>query len=669
MVDKSPSDKSLFSEFDVSTYEEWKEATIQSLKGKPFEKLIKRSYEGFDVHPMYCADDIKNTSHIDTLPGHFPYVRGTKIDGYQSQPWRIAQEINISDVNEFNQTLKKNLEHGQTAIYIGKYNQLFHNNDKLSQAFDDINLSKFPLFVSTDCDAIEVISLIMAHIEPDSIHGCIGYDPLHHLATEGTLHPQIFNLMADLTQWAEEYAPKLDTIAIHTSAYHNAGANAVQELAIAITTGVYYINQLLERGLDIDSIAQKMRFFLNIGENFFMEIAKLRAIKILWAQIIREFGGDEESAKIRLHASTGLRNKTRYDPHVNMLRVTTEAMAGALGGIDSLSVSPFDSPYGDPYEFSERIARNVQLILQEEVNLLKLVDPAGGSWYIESLTEQLAQSAWSLFQQIEAQEGMLSALQNDFIHNEIQKVADNRQDKLNHRKDILVGTNMYANLGENLPDYRVDTTSFLNLPQHHLRRPEIKGSLGIAKVNASIDAVKAGLSKFDLTYNLLPDESLLLKTKPLPVHLVAQRFEELRDNAEIYHKQNGHYPQIFLANLGQLSNYKARMDFTRGFFEVGGFEVIDKGGYESIEEAIEATLTSQAKAIVICSTDNKYSNYVPQFAQTLKSQNPNIIIILAGYPKDKIEAYQKAGVDDFIYLGANCYEKNKTLQERLGVGS
>ncbi len=625
MAEQQPKTQ-LFTEFTPSTYDEWYETTVKSLKGKPFEKLIKATYEGFDIQPMYRAEDIVDLAHIGTSPGSYPYVRGTKTEGYQSEAWAIAQAINLSDPKAFNEALKHDLARGQTAIYIGESLAL-DSLETIEIAFADIDLTQYPIFIQADVHAGEIYNLLSKYLGAKiaDISGCIGYDPIHQLASVGVVAQSIFDDMAQLI----EQAPTVNCITVRTDIYHDAGANAVQEMAITMATGVNYLSDMLERGLDINTVASKIRFFMTVGENFFMEIAKLRAIKMMWSQIVHEFGGNKESQKIKIHVRTATRNKTRHDPYVNMLRVTTEAMAGAIGGVDSLQVAPFDEPFGESDTFSRRIARNVQLILRDEVNLTNVIDPAGGSWYIEHLTDQLAQSAWVFFQHIEAQGGMIPALQSGFIQSEIQAVYDERQANLAQRKDVIVGTNMYPNLGETMPQDR-------------------------PTARVSSDTVN-GESSLNIT--------------PLIPKRLAQPFEALRKYAEQYKQEKGNLPQIFLANFGALRDYKARMDFTRGFYEVGGFDLIDKGGFDSIDSAVQASLDSGASAIVICSTDDKYSEVVPEFVQKLKAQKPDTVIILAGYPKDKIDAYRQAGVDDFIHIRANCYEMNQDLQERLGVGS
>ena len=416
----------LFSEFKASSYEEWLAAARASLPDKAFDRLIKRSYEGLEIQPLAYAADLAGISHNYTLPGQFPYVRGTRADGYCSQPWLIAQDLYVSDPQEFNRVLIHALANGQTAIYLdGKLH--LNRVEDLEVAFADIDLSQFPLLIQVEAEVMKLYGLLGAYLKGDAlrqIRGCLGYDPLKTLVQSGSMAADVFEQMAAFVRQADRQSPQLGTIAVGTEVYHDAGANAVQEMALAMATAVTYVREMMQRGLDVDTVSGKIWFFMRVGENFFMEVAKLRAIKMMWAQIVAAFGGGVAAQKIKLHVSTASRNKTRYDAYVNMLRVVTEAMAGAIGGVDSLQVAPFDAFLGGSNEFSRRIARNLQLILQEEVKLINLIDPAGGAWHVEKLTNQLAKLAWKLFQQIESQEGMVEALRVGSIQAQVISVAE-----------------------------------------------------------------------------------------------------------------------------------------------------------------------------------------------------------------------------------------------------
>jgi methylmalonyl-CoA mutase len=318
---------------------------------------------------------------------------------------------------------------------------------------------------------------------------------------------------------------------------------------------------------------------------------------------------------MNIHTCTSAINKTVYDPYVNMLRTTIEAFAGAAGGTDSMQVAPFDAPFRQPDEFSRRIARNQQLILQHEVGLSRTIDPAGGSYYVEYLTDWLARQAWTLFQEVEKQGGMFKALQAGFVQDQVAAVAAQRLTNLERRKDVMVGVNMYPNLAEESPTFVYDDNQ--------------------------------------------PNDKLII-----PLLRLAASYEKLRHNASAYRQRTGTTPRIFLANLG---SYRARADFTTGFFEVGGFEIINNGRFNSPEEAAQAALDSDAPVVVICSTDDNYPQIVPPLVSTIKAQKPDVVVILAGYPQDQIDAHRAAGIDEFIYIRANCYEMNRWLQQRIGA--
>ena len=608
----------LFTEFAPVSYEEWLAAVRHSLPDQDLARLIKRSYEGFDVHPLAHRRDLADIAHLDSLPGQYPYVRGTRADGYRSQAWLIAQDLGQSDPRRFNQALVHALANGQTAIYADSKLAL-HRMEDLEIAFADIDLTQFPLLIQA-ANPAELYGLLSDSLKDDAlrrIHGCLGDDPLRNLAQSGDIAPDAFDQMAAFVELAGRQSPRLDTIAVGTDVYHEAGANAVQEAALAMATAVVYLREVKRRGLDVELVAGKIGFFMRIGENFFMEIAKFRAVKMMWAQIVDAFGGGETAQKIKLHASVTSRNKTRHDAYVNMLRVTTEAMAGALGGVDSLQVAPFDAALGESTEFSRRIARNLQLILQEEVRLIDLIDPAGGAWHIEKLTDQLAKSAWNLFQQIEAQGSLIEALRTGDIQAQIAEIAQQRRQDLDEGRTALVGCSQYPNLDETLPNVQN------------------------------------------------PPPAAMADAAPLPARRLAVPYEELRRRADIYRQQNGHLPRVILISLGQAEKCRTRANFARELYAPGGFEVIDGGNYDTVESALAAIIDSQAAAVVICAGDSHDAALVPEYVRALKEQQPELTVLFAGDASNQM----KADIDDFIDISVNAYEMNRTLQDKLGVGA
>ncbi|MCB9008300.1 MAG: acyl-CoA mutase large subunit family protein, partial [Ardenticatenaceae bacterium] len=564
-------------------------------------------------------------------PGQPPFRRGTQAEGYLNRPWLIAQRLDCPTPQQFNQALLADLKRGQTAVFLDTSQPKIETVDDLAAALNGVVFAAAPVLLAGPPTILAHLKQLLAQTNqsPADLQGGLLHDPVAELARQGSAPlDNLYEELAQWLRWANENAPLFTTIAVDTAVYHNGGANAVQELAFALAVGVHHIRQLQTRNLEIDQIASQMRFVFALGGDFFMEIAKLRAARQLWAQVVAAFGGEAAAQKMKIHAETGAANKSRLDPYVNMLRTTTEAFAAAVAGVDSLLTAPFNQPFADePDEFARRTARNQQLILQEEANLTQLIDPAGGSYYAEWLTDQLAQRAWALFQEIEGQGGMVAALQAGLPQKWVSETAVSRQTNLAKRIQVLVGVNQYADVGEQLP---------------------------VNSIQYSVSSEQS------------PVSSLQSPISPIKPIRLSEPFEQLRNWAETYAANHGKRPQIFLANMGPLRQHKARADFTRGFFEVGGFALIDEGGFAEVETAVTAATKSGAKAVVICSTDETYPDIVPPLIQGIKAQQPDAVVILAGYPKDQIEAHKAAGIDAFIHLGADCLAINQWLQKEIG---
>ncbi len=462
-------DERLFADFQPPSYEEWVVVTVKSLKGKPFESLISQTYEGIERQPIYRQEDAAAIAHQHTLPGAIPFARGPKASGSLIHPWGVAQALGYRSPAETNAALRHDLERGQTVVNLMLDEATLAGRDPagsdeadagglslrdvgdLAQALDGVDLAAFPVIMDGGTAALALTGLLAAVAERQGValaalQGWIDNDPLGALARDGSLPAPLethLDEMAWLTAWAADHAPGLGTIAVHGDCYQDSGGHAVQELAFALATGVVYLRAMQERGIDIETAAPRMRFVLGLGPDFFMEMAKLRAARLLWSQIVDAFGGGEDAQRMRIHARTASWNKAATDPYVNLLRTTTEAFAGALGGAESLHVTPFDAPLRAPDEFSRRLARNQQLILQAEVNLTRLIDPAGGAWYVEWLTDQVARRAWALFQAVEGQGGLAEALHAGFPQVQVAATARARAANVAADKDIFVGVNRY----------------------------------------------------------------------------------------------------------------------------------------------------------------------------------------------------------------------------------
>lgn len=703
-----------FDEFAVPTYDDWKEEAVTSLKGGVFEKkLFTKTYEGIQLEPIYTLEHTQNLSHPLSYPGAASFLRGTRAGGYLSHPWQIAQGCDEPEPQKCNEVIKEELHKGSTSIHVVLDTATLKGLDADSA---DIQKEYRGVSVSTiqDCDALladvdltlhdvhmytgaspvmmlgVVGALCKAHGQPcDKLSGCIGADPLGVLAGEGTLPcplDELYDEMAHATAWADSHMPAMRTVLVQGDVYHNGGANAVQEIAYAMNAAIAYIRAMQIRGLDIDMIARHIRFSFSLGSNFFMEIAKLRAARMIWAQIVEAFSGGPEAQKMNVHARTSFFSKTVYDPYVNMLRTTTEAFSGVVGGADSLQVGCFDEAVRPGDEFSRRIARNTQIMLRSEFSLLQPIDPAGGSWYIETLTHQIAEKVWTLLQKVEEQGGLAKALATGFIQQSIEEVLKQRLKNLASRSDRAVGTNMYPNTGEiplEVPQDDHETVRKRRVQAIHEYRSEIdepycgeqlaklldavSGQAG-QLMDAVIGAFQAGATVGEIRSALNDDEPSDQAVQPIAVHRWTEQFETLRSHTEDYKTSTGDNVKIFLANMGKIPQHKPRADFTTGFMEVGAFEVLKNDGFPTVEEAAEAALKSGADAVVICSTDDTYPELVPPLAKMIKSGRPAMTVILAGAPAPEYESqYREAGVEMFIHVRANCYQILTELQRRKGM--
>jgi methylmalonyl-CoA mutase len=463
--------------------------------------------------------------------------------------------------------------------------------------------------------------------------------------------------------------------------YHDAGASAVQELGLALAAGAEYIRALIDRGLTIDQAAPRVAMQMSIGCHFFMEIAKLRASRLLWTTLIEAFGGSEESQKLKLFARTSAFTKAALDPWVNLLRNTTEAFAGAMGLVDGLFVTPFDDPVRPADDFSRRVSRNLQIILQEECHFTHPIDPAGGAWYVETLTDQVAREAWGVFQAVEKDGGLARALLAGKPQALLAQMAEKRRKNLAIRKDVMVGVNLYAHLGEkplaspdadweDLRSERIEAARAAGEKAGTARSSleSLAGQAAEGLMAATIQAAKAGARLEDLAKALGQGEPV--EASALVIERASRPFEDLRANAQAILGKTGRRPIVFLATMGPASQHKPRADFSTGFFEVGGFEVVAGDGYPDVDAAAKAALASGARIVVLCSTDATYPDIVPAFCQAVKAVRPDLYVVLAGKPAAEFEAaYKEAGLDDFIFIQTNCLEKLSLFQKISQGGS
>jgi len=683
----------LFEDFSRVTYEEWKNAAVKLLKGVPFDRKMRtRTPEGITLKPIYRKEDLEKTEHRDTFPGFQRFVRQTDETGYLNQSWTISQEEKAPVPEVFNGELREDIGRGMTGINIvlddtvkegriqkqAVYNGLtVRTFEDLKEALSAIKADQYPFFVNGGPSALNILAMIGAFFREkkwglDALKGTIGADPIGYLTGTGKLPVEMekaSDLMSEVLSWSLSKAPNIRTILVDTVHYAHGGASAVEELAYAMSTAVQYISEMLERGHPIDSTASKITFSFSVGSNFFMEIAKLRAAKLLWANIVEAFGGSRESQKIVIHARTSPFTQTVYDPYVNMLRDTSQAFSAVLGGVDSLHVAPFDERTRQPGAFSKRIARNVQLILKKECHLDSPIDPVGGTWYIEKLTAEVAEAAWAKFQAIEGAGGFMAFYKQGGVQKDLEKTNQFRQKRLKTRRDVIVGNNMYPDLDETvLTEDKKQKNSISDRINHdmeaHLKKRNTEelaidsGESGL--IDRVMDAYSRGFDIEQVTEHLFSGKE---SVDPVNIHYASEPFEELREGSKAISKKTGQRPPIFFANFGKLAVHKPRTDFSRGFFEVGGFRTIDNNSFESVEKAVEEAVASPAKIVIICSSNKKYPEVVVPFVKALKEERDDVYILLAGKPgREEEKEYRASGLDDYIHIRSDIYEINKKLQ-------
>ena len=693
-------------EFTPPTDEEWKAACEALLKGAPFEKkMFTKTYEGITFDPMYTRKHTEDILPKGVMPGMGDYLRGVDAAGYIGKPWGIAQACDETLPAENNELLRHEHDKGATIYHIvldtasrtgvdarqaetvGDTGTSVTTVEDMHVLLTGLDLAKFPLYVYAGANAVPLLALVAAARRASGedmaeVRGIVGADPIGALAADGKLPASLdahYDSLAAAARWATVNAPHLRTVFVRSDVYSNGGANDVQEVASVLATATAYLRALCERGLTIDEAASQIAFAFSMGANFFLQIAKLRAVRPLWAQIVGAFGGSAEAQKMRIHARPALFFKTIYDPYVNMLRNTTEIFSGVVGGIDSFESAPFDEPIRKGDEFSRRIARNVQIMLQEEFGLLQPIDPAGGSWAVETLTRQMKEKIWAEFQRIEKEGGIIAALRAGSLQESVAAVLAARFKNADLRRDRIVGNNMYPNMTETLLETRAEDTAALKAQRTAdidaylsdidvKHRDEALASLRQAhSVDHAVEAALAGATIAELMTAVTEGNAAETVTAIAP-HRWSERFEALRQRTEEYKAEKNDNVKIFLANMGPIPQHKARADFTTGFLQVGAFEVLGNDGFKTVEEAANAARASGADAVVICSTDATYPEIVPALAPKLHEVLPKARVFLAGAaPKDLLETYKEAGIDEYISVRANCYEILESLQKQKGM--
>ncbi len=607
----------------------WRALAEKALKGADFDKtLVSHTRDGLEIKPLYTRESERQADPAGMPGAPLPFIRGFRAKTGET-PWHIRQLYAASDPAQTNAAILEDLEGGATAISLqvsapGQTGLKLSSPDDLERALEGVALEVAGVWLEPGHAAANAASALQQvwsnrGLSDDEVIGGFGFDPLGVLARTGG-HPlsfeQAFDEMARCARQTHDRYPQVTAILADARPYHDGGASEAQELSCLCATMTSYLRAMEEAGLSPrDGLAQ-MEFALACDADFFTGIAKLRAARALIARIADVSGAGDALPGIRLHAMTSLRMFAKLDPHVNILRTTIASAAAALGGADSLTVLPFTYANGQPDALARRIARNIQIILLEEASLGAVIDPSGGSWYVEDFTQDLAAKAWTLFQEIEAQGGMAEALSKGFIQSMLAETAEARARDIALGKEELTGVSSFPDLDE---------------------------------TPVSVDP------------HPVPDdlEDPAITVEPIPLRRPAEPFEMLREASDAYLEACEHRPGISLLTLGRSSDYGARASYAEMFFAAGGIETVAIDGSGAYDKSV-------SPIACLCASDDIYGDEGAQTAKTLKDAGA-MRVYLVGRPGDMRKELRQAGVDGFIHQGCNIIEMLDDAHDVLGL--
>lgn len=612
----------LFEIFPPVSTKKWREKIEKDLKGGDYDKkLVWKTNEGFNVQPFYRSEDLVRFPHMGVFPGSFPFVRGNNI---KNNNWLIRQDIKVDDIGDANKKAREILTRGVNSLGFFLNDDIKPTIVIVKQLLENINTKATEINFKS-ISPLEIVASINSLTEKSNpkvnkIFGSVEYDPIGDFSINGKFHYSEERDLALLKKLhaSSSQSPKFQYLCIDATIFNNSGGGIVSELAFSMAMAADYLTYLTDAGLNIEDIVQKIRFHYSVGSYYFMEIAKFRAAKYLWANIVSSYGlKNKSNAVMYIHCSNSRWNKTIYDPYVNMLRTTTESMSAILGGVNSLSVLPFNSIFEQETEFSERIARNQQLILRGESYFDKVADVGAGSYYIESLTNKLIHSAWEKFLKVDKEGGYIRAFKNGVIQKIISAEASKKDNDIAIRKRSVLGTNQYPNISESVT---------------------VEPDPSIAKTDIKIEDYQ-----------------------PLIVYRGSEKLEEPRLSTDEFAKSHKR-PVVWMFTYGDLAMRKARSEFAANFFGCAGYEIVDNLGFNTIEEGIAAAIKTKPEIVVICSSDEEYKDIAEPIYNALID---NSVIVLAGYPKEQIDRLNEIGLTNFIHIKSNLLDELKKYQKLL----
>jgi methylmalonyl-CoA mutase len=697
---------------DKQTPEQWRELATKESKGRSPDELVWETPEGIPVKPLYSAEDLESLDHLGNLPGFAPFVRGPRATMYAGRPWTVRQYAGFSTAEESNAFYRKNLAAGQTGLSVafdlathrgydsdhervvgdvGKAGVAIDTIEDMKILFDSIPLDKMSVSMTMNGAVLPIMAMYIVAaeeqgVDPEQLSGTLQNDILKEFMVRNTyIYPPepSMRIVADIISYTAQNMPRFNSISI--SGYHmqEAGATCVQELGYTLADGIEYVRAALATGMDVDKFAPRLSFFFAIGMNFFMEAAKLRAARLLWAELMEQHfqPQDPRSLMLRTHCQTSGVSLTSKDPYNNIIRTTIEAMAAALGGTQSLHTNSFDEALALPTEFSARIARNTQLVLQEETGITKVVDPLAGSYYVESLTAELVKEARKLIDEVEELGGMTKAVESGLPKMRIEQSAALRQANIDRGEEVIVGVNRYRL--ENEPDVDVldiDNTAVRDSQIERLNR--VRAERDEKACQAALDALTAAGESgegnlLELAVNAARARAsvgeisdALEKTwgrHSAVIHSISgvygsayegdQDFMDIQQNVEKFAADNGRRPRILVVKLGQDGHDRGAKVIATAFADIG-FDVDIGPLFQTPAEAARHAIENDVHVVGISSQAAGHKTLVPQLIEELRQQGAGDIVVICGgvIPPKDYDELKAAGVSAVYGPGTNIPE-------------
>jgi methylmalonyl-CoA mutase len=689
------------------TLENWRALAEKDLKGRGPDDLVWETPEGIPVKPLYTAEDLENLEQVNTLPGFEPFARGVRATMYANRPWTIRQYAGFSTAEESNAFYRRNLAAGQMGLSVafdlathrgydsdhprvkgdvGKAGVAIDSVEDMKILFDQIPLDKMSVSMTMNGAVLPnlanyIVAAEEQGVSPDQLSGTIQNDILKEFMVRNTyIYPPepSMRIVSDIIAYTSQHMPRYNSISI--SGYHmqEAGANQVQELAFTLADGLEYARSAIERGLDIDKFAPRLSFFFAIGMNFFMEVAKLRAARILWARIISRFEPkDPRSSMLRTHCQTSGVSLTEQDPYNNVVRTAFEAMAAVLGGTQSLHTNSFDEAIALPTENSARVARNTQLILAEETGVTNVIDPLGGSYYVESLTNSLVEEAWKLIEEVEEMGGMTKAVEAGMPKLRIEESAARRQARVDRGEEVIVGVNKYQRDEEEEIDIR-EVDNEVVRDQQIARLKKVRAGRDDAKVKATLDALTKGAAGDANLLELCVDAARARATvgeisdameSEFTRHKAEIRsvtgvyggayagdegFERIQSDVRAFADEEGRRPRMLVVKMGQDGHDRGAKVIATAFADIG-FDVDVGSLFQTPEEAAREAIENDVHVVGVSSLAAGHKTLVPELIKALKDQGAGDILVVCGgvIPPQDYEFLDQAGVAAVFGPGTN----------------